>query len=469
MSDPFLRGHKHASKLYSLAGRAPLSIRDQVFRAQTLVERLLFTKTLVAGHTLLVVGAGAAGASIAVIAARAGVKVTAVDTNTHAFGLQSACTTRWVDPVQYDWPLAHATRATWPAGYPSHTVPFGFAADYAHVIARAWATRLNIERRNPNLVVEFRTRLEKLPKPSSVSPGKLDAPTEEFGKLSQVRQFDIVVLAVGMASERTDVPFVAPSVKGKPHFQGIPFWMKDGFELPTLGLPSPPTRPVLVTGGGDGALQDYVRLMTGNRAALELLQKVFAAASWTPARQRHELLALQDAEQEVERAFQWNEQPLQDHIRLSALHQLHLATIKHWASLPSWSAMEGVLRAEMAGRPFSQVFLLHSCDHFPNCYSLNRFVALLIDACVLAALKRSSLVPKSRLRAARPVVGSPHACTLGCWGHAHEVELEAAPTCFGPGSAVSAHHVVDGLVVRHGINKHSKAQWLRHILPREIV
>jgi hypothetical protein len=469
MSDPFLRGHKHASKLYSLAGRTPLSIRDQVFRAQTLIERLLFTKTLLAGQTLLVVGAGAAGASIAVIAARSGVKVTAVDTNPHAFALQRACTSRWVDPVQYDWPLAQATRGTWPAVHPTHAVPFGFTADYASRIARLWATRLNIERRNPSLAVEFLTRLKRLPRPSTTSPGKLDATTEQLGQRAQVRQFDVVVLAVGMASERTDVPFNAPSTKGQPHFRGIPFWMKDDFELPTLGLPSAPTRPILVTGGGDGALQDYIRLMTGNRSALELLQKVFAAASWIAGRQRHELLALQDAEQEVERASQWNEAPLQDHTRLSALHQLHLATINHWVSLPTWSSMEGVLDAATAGRPFGQIFLLHSCDHFPNCYPLNRFVALLIDTFVFRKVGHSGLVPQSRLRAAHPLAGSPHACSLGCWGHPHEAELEVAPTCFGPSSAVSPHLIVDGLVVRHGINKHSKAQWIRHILPRDIV
>ena len=469
MSDPFLRAHKHASKLYSLASRTPLSIRDQVFRAQTLIERLLSTQTLRAGDELLVVGAGAAGASIAVIAARCGVKVTAVDTNPHAFALQRACTTRWVDPVQYDWPLAHASRGSWPANHPSHAVPFGFAADYASSIAHQWASRLNVERLSPNLVVEFQTRLEKLPKPSAVTSGKLDATTELAGHPAQTRQFDVVVLAVGMASERTDVPFHAPSVKGNPHFRGIPFWMKDDFELSTFGLSSSPARPILVTGGGDGALQDYIRLMTGNRSAMELLQKVFLAASWTPGRQRHELLEIQDAEHEVERAFQWNEQPVQDHKRLSALQQLHLATIAHWMSLPTWGAMAGALASQTAGRPVDKVLLLHSCDHLPNCYPLNRFVALLVATFVHSRHGQKSMLGGLRLRAARPVSGSPHTCGLGCWGHPHEVELEHAPTCFGPVSTASPHRVVDGLVVRHGINKHSSASWIRHILPRDIV
>lgn len=121
------------------------------------------------------------------------------------------------------------------------------------------------------------------------------------------------------------------------------------------------------------------------------------------------------------------------------------------------------------GRPIDKVFLFHSCDHLPNCYPLNRFVALLVGAFVHSQQGRSSILGGSRLRAARPVAGSPHSCGLGCWGHPHEVELEHAPTCFGTVLTASQHLVVDGLVVRHGINKHSSAGWIRHILPRDIV
>jgi len=149
-----------------------------VLRAQTLVERLISTKALQAGSSLLVVGAGAAGATVAVLAARCGVRVTAVDTNKSPFGLQRLCTSRWVDPVQYDWPLSHASRTHWPSAYPAPAVPFGFKADYASIIAHRWANTLNIERRNPNLTVEYKTRLEKLPRPSVSSPGMLEAVTE---------------------------------------------------------------------------------------------------------------------------------------------------------------------------------------------------------------------------------------------------------------------------------------------------
>ena len=469
MADPFLRAHKHSSKLFSLAGRTPLSIRDQVLRAQTLIERLLSTKALQAGSSLLVVGAGAAGATAAVLAARMGVRVVAIDTNSSPFGLQRLCTSRWVDPVQYDWPLSHASRTHWPAAHPTHAVPFGFKANHASVIARSWATTLGIERRNPNLTVEYKTRLEKLPKPSATAPGKLDAVTEKFGQPLQTRQFDIVVLAVGMASERTDLPFHPTAPKGSPRFVGIPFWMRDDFELPTFGLPTPLTNPVLVSGAGDGALQDYIRLMTGNRCALELLNKVFVGAAFSPVRQRLEFLPLMEAEQEVERASQWNESATQDHSRLSALHKLHQAIVKRWRASTSWGAIEGVLKGAMGPRPFDRVMLVHSCDHFSGCYALNRFVVLLIDEVVTAMLGRSSIEAGHRLRAARPLASSPHVCAPGCWGPEHEVEVEFAPTCFGKPGGAATRRLVSGLVVRHGINKHSSVAWLRHILPRELV
>lgn len=466
MSDPFLRAHRHSSKLFSLAGRTPLSIRDQVLRAQTLVERLLTSKALSPGDSLLVVGAGAAGATIAVLAARSGVRVTAVDTNRFPFGVQRLCTSRWVDPVQYDWPLSHSGRSHWPQAFPSPAVPFGFQAARASDIARLWATRLNIERRNPNLRVEFKTRLEKLPKPSAAAPGKLDAVTEKSGQPAQTRQFDIVVLAVGMASERTDVPNVATAPKG-PRFEGVPFWKRDDFETAGFGLPAPFAHRVLISGGGDGALQDYIRLMTGNRSALELLNKVLAASGFSPALQRLMFLSLSEAEQEVERAGQWNETAAQDHGRLSALHKLHHGIVSRWQATPAWSAMKGVLLGEMTGRPFDQVLLVHSCDHFSSCYALNRFVALLIDEVVLIHLGRNSIVPGHRLRAARPLPSAPHTCGPHCWGPDHEVEIETASTCFGK-SGPAVRMRVSGLVVRHGINKHTSAAWLRHILPREL-
>lgn len=468
MSDPFLRAHRHSSKLFSLAGRTPLSIRDQVLRAQTLIERLVSTNTLRAGSSLLVVGAGAAGATVAVLAARCGVLVTAVDTNKSPFGLQRLCSSRWVDPVQYDWPLSHASRAHWPSAYPAPAVPFGFKADYASNIARSWANTLNVARRNPNLTVEYKTRLEKLPRPSVSSPGMLDAMTEKDGYPSQTRQFDVAVLAVGMASERTDAPFHAMAPKGSPRFVGVPFWLRDDFETANFGLTTPLSHPVLISGGGDGALQDYIRLMTGNRSALELLDKVFVGTAWSLVRQRLEFLQLLEAEHEVERASQWNDSAAQDHDRLSALHKHHKSIIQRWRTSSFWSAIEGVLLGEMSGRPIDMVMLVHSCDHFSGCYPLNRFMALLVDEVVTAKLGRNSIGAGHRLRAARPVASQPHACAFCCWGPDHEVEIEVASTCFGkPGPATRMR--VSGLVIRHGINKHSSAAWLRHILPRELV
>jgi hypothetical protein len=327
---------------------------------------------------------------------------------------------------------------------------------------------LSIERRNPNLTVEYKTQLKKLPKESATVPGKLDALTERIGHPSQTRQFDIVVLGVGMASERTDVPFHATAPKG-PRFIGIPFWMRDDFELPNFGLSTPPVHPVLVSGGGDGALQDYIRLVTGNRCALELLDKVLSGAGWSRAQHRIDVLQLMEAEQEVERALQWNETAGQDHDRLSALHNRHRFVVKRWRTSTAWSSIEAVLGKEMSGRPFGRVFLVHNCNHFSSCYGLNRFVALLIDEVVTSTIGRSGIKAGYRLRAARPPSARPHACSPNCWGPEHEVEIEAAPTCFSTPGAVTGRILLSGLVVRHGINKHTSAAWSRHILPRNLV
>ena len=128
MPDPFVSAHAWRNGVFNLAGRTPASIRDQIFRAHLLTERLLDAKILKSGSKLLVVGAGAAGATAAILAARRDVEVALADSGVSPFALQSLCDTRWVDPVQYDWPAQHCGRGQWPvSGWPAE-VPMKFKA-----------------------------------------------------------------------------------------------------------------------------------------------------------------------------------------------------------------------------------------------------------------------------------------------------------------------------------------------------
>src|ERR1019366_6151378 len=108
MSWPILVAHQIYPDFFNLGGRlAPVSIRDQMVRAQAFVDDavaagLIGTKPW---RPLLIVGAGAAGATAAIWAAvHHHVPTMLIDRDSDAFNRQANCTTRWIDPTQYDWP-----------------------------------------------------------------------------------------------------------------------------------------------------------------------------------------------------------------------------------------------------------------------------------------------------------------------------------------------------------------------------
>ena len=174
MTDPFLAAHELSVDVYTLAGRVPVSIRDQILRAHYLIERLFSAGKLAVGTHLAVIGGGAAGASVAILAARRGAKVKLLEAARSPFRVQRSCTTRWIDPVQYDWPATHAEKAQWPIeGLDPARIPLGFEAGPASKIASQWTSTLNKQRlhNSGNLVAHFGAKLSKVPKRGSGTSG----------------------------------------------------------------------------------------------------------------------------------------------------------------------------------------------------------------------------------------------------------------------------------------------------------
>ncbi len=122
MGDPVLDAYRVAPSFYILGGSlAPVSIRDQMVRGQWLVERL-WEKQLVSPAEaekgpvsdlpVVIVGAGVAGVAAALTAARKKVLTWVFERERMPFSLQAGCTTRWIDPTQYDWPARSWVRAS---------------------------------------------------------------------------------------------------------------------------------------------------------------------------------------------------------------------------------------------------------------------------------------------------------------------------------------------------------------------
>jgi hypothetical protein len=78
--------------------------------------------------------------------------------------------------------------------------------------------------------------------------------------------FRFILWATGFGKEMCEIPTGAPTP-----YRGHPFWDTDKFEAPNCGL-SPSPR-VLITGSGDGALQDFLRVATKLKSAEEIYKK----------------------------------------------------------------------------------------------------------------------------------------------------------------------------------------------------
>lgn len=86
MADPILDAHRLLPQLYLLGSPlSPISIRDQILRARWVVDRLVRSDEVREGMRILIVGAGAAGATAAIRAAQHG----AVEQSGGAFGVES--------------------------------------------------------------------------------------------------------------------------------------------------------------------------------------------------------------------------------------------------------------------------------------------------------------------------------------------------------------------------------------------
>ena len=79
MSDPILDAHREDPHHYVISGPAPISIRDQMLRGVTLIDRLLEAGEIGTQRALAVIGAGAGGASAAIYAAARRISTTLIE------------------------------------------------------------------------------------------------------------------------------------------------------------------------------------------------------------------------------------------------------------------------------------------------------------------------------------------------------------------------------------------------------
>jgi len=454
-ADQVLSFHEVGHRRYELSCLRTRNVRDQILRGQLLVDRLFIRGDIGGGKELLVIGGGAAGASCALRAAMLGVNVVLLEVNLNPFTTQLGVSTRWLDPTEFDWPQDHWHRGTMAWG--STRYALGYSASDADMLAWGWTSLFTAARYG---LLKLRGRLDyhwgvdarrlRYPKARRIGGGIGAAPWAGYPK--GVRPFGAAISCIGFSGEKTSVP---STVGGA--LVGPKFWSADNIGLPLLGITLPAGGVVraLVSGSGDGAQQDFLRVLTGMFGAkLANAMGLPSKASSLP------LLGALLAEDFALRALSWNEPGKQPAQALRNWHQAYedcAEVIWH-----DWQMQPGqVASLQKLLRPDIEATWLVGSDVTTYSYGLNRLLAMLVARLhadhmtrpwkgvdqMHAPPLRQVVLYGYRLKSVTPVAPVSHVCGTGCYGHEHEAEVEGTVTGSSPLGPF------DVIVARHGIHQ----------------
>jgi FAD binding domain len=440
--DTFLIAHKILPLSYSFSAPiSPISIRDQMIRAEMFVDHAVGANLVGYGKDLLVVGAGAAGASLAIEAARRDIRVVLIEQKGRAFDLQLTAARRWIDPTQYDWPHASWTFGTYPWRsplLPAEKLPdvaLRWPTGKASTLAFGWRRHLEDAVADPKKFLTFHRNTKLLPGYPREVASVLEAAFDINGTQTLPQRFGCVVYALGFGSER--VP--------DGDFRGFKYWDDDPWDRPDLGTRNRVGErlTVAICGAGDGALQDFLRIVTGMKSAKDLMTGL---EPLLPPKLGLQLAAEEDT---ARRHSAWLQDSEQDHLHLKRLHSMYESAVAQTLLEPGVKALVDAVCGPILKR--LTVTLYYSCDHFSHCFPLNHFLVLLILRWAdLRGDKALNVIDKVRLVGVKGV--SPHVCKgdkNDCHMSAHDLKLVPAPTCGKPGGSPHTEPA-DIVIVRLG-------------------
>lgn len=312
-SNQRLSFHRVSPRRYDLTGLRTGSVRDQMLRAIALAEALATDAAEVTGNKgegLLVLGGGVAGISCALAASQKGIQVIVLEKEIRAFLTLASANWRRLAPFEYDWPHETPTRPWFPSVLP---FPLTYFEDPAATIAKVWEADFRdwLNHDNPGLgspghvEVLWDHDITQFPLADLSDAAGVVIAIEAVGPWNKMppttRQYGAVVRCAGFGTERTfDVAKPA-----RWRFEGHGFWTtEDGLHQHDFGiLPArTPMKSLLISGGGDGAMQDLQRAATADFGAklLERLEGVLRLAD--PSKY---YLPLMLADDRAKRAHAW--------------------------------------------------------------------------------------------------------------------------------------------------------------------
>jgi hypothetical protein len=251
-----------APNIYVLGSYARyVTLYSQQVRALNLISAL--EGQIGPGTKVCVIGGGAAGLTASAAAALLGADVTLLERLSGLMELQRNNRQRWIHPHIYDWPLYQDSELSDRAGLPILDWKADYADRVADQIVAAWQ---QIQSSRPNaLKYELSVQLQNV----SGRSVTWSRPGLEPDR-SQTRDFDHTILAVGFGLEPDN------SCQWS-------YWEEDDVDS---GLVRPDqTRRWLISGTGDSALTDLMRLCLKRFRHAELPELFRGASGLTGARE----------------------------------------------------------------------------------------------------------------------------------------------------------------------------------------
>jgi hypothetical protein len=476
-SDQVLALHRVSHRKFELSGLRTGSVKDQMMRAHLVVERL-WKHNIIEGRDrkLIILGGGVAGTVAALSAVKRGVEVWLIESKDGVMRTQMRSSRR-IDSAEYDWPQDHWNEAAalWEKG----TIPLEYVGGRANALAAVWESVFDdwVEEGIAGTLPPGKGDINFISGVDANDFAFEDARTAHGdGVFAYKRRsprdstfFGAAISCIGFSGEKIEV------AGSHGTFKGYEFWGSDPFEEPTLGLTLKPDEAiqVLLSGGGDGAQQDFQRALTG-KFGLELYRDM---APYLPA--KLDLLKSVLAEDAARRAFAWRyeRQPLPK--ALGAWHVAYANMVDEvWKAIPNDKRDE--LAKSVLTRPYVQATWMVGGATPDFCYGLNRFLTLL-----LAKLHAEYGVPK-RKTISEPLAGgtfpapTDEVIVLRHWVQSVEVKdgtvNRSSPdihTCGDPKRCLGVEHFVQiadkfdaptgyprtrlgpfkALVIRHGVEQ----------------
>ncbi len=408
----------------------PASIRDQMLRAHFAIDRLNRRQSI-AGRSILVIGAGACGVTAAIEAARLGARVTVIDKSRSPFSLQRRISSRWLDPTQYDWPAEHWTHGHFPAADGAE-VPLAWESGTAARLVIKWTQKFKAAQILYGENLKFWPSKEYKIIDLDSSDGLIGVEIANRDGTRFTQSFEYVLFYYGFGTEMTAIAeYVGISFWGEPLEH--PAWTRVGSNI-------------LIVGGGDGALQDFLLVTTGRSSARDIYQLVIPLYLQSNI---HRII--HTAEDQAARSSIWSDSTSYDHSVYRILEKAHIQVIEE--TLLNASVQDALDRIVIRHR---HVTIAHKCDHFSRAYALNRFLTLLI----LARFKNSGTIVRAlsttieNVQSADPL----HTCnqSTSCYGFPHVVGWRSASCTTAEGEISSS--IFTGLIIRGGVKPLAKIQ-----------